>query len=50
MTTLRETLDDQGYAIVRGLVAPDEIPAIAAAFERLVAIARELPGTTDVRG
>jgi ectoine hydroxylase-related dioxygenase (phytanoyl-CoA dioxygenase family) len=47
---LREELEWQGFAIVRGLLPPDEISWIAVAFERLVGIARQLPCTADVAG
>lgn len=50
MTSLRDDLDRDGFAIVRGLLPPDEVQALAAGFDRLLAIARDLPGTADVGG
>lgn len=45
---LRERLERDGYAVVRGLLPPDEVAVVAAAFDRLVAIARGLPGPARV--
>jgi ectoine hydroxylase-related dioxygenase (phytanoyl-CoA dioxygenase family) len=45
---VREALDRDGYAVVRDLLPPDEVAVLAAAFERLVATARTLPGTAEV--
>lgn len=50
MSGLREDLDRDGYAVVRGLLGPPEVAALAEAFEALVATARMLPGTTDLGG
>jgi hypothetical protein len=50
MDDIRRSLDRDGFAVVRGLIPPDEIRAISEAFERLVARARALPGTADVDG
>jgi ectoine hydroxylase-related dioxygenase (phytanoyl-CoA dioxygenase family) len=47
---IRESLHSQGYAIVRGVIPPDEIAWMAVAFERLVAIARQLPRSAEVAG
>lgn len=45
---LRDTLDRDGFAVVRGLVRPDEVAAMAVAFDALLAIARGLDGDADV--
>lgn len=45
---MREELADRGFALVRGLLPPDEVAGLARAFERLVATARGLPGSADV--
>lgn len=50
MSGLCAELDWQGYAIVRGVIPPDEISWMAVAFERLVTVARQLPCTADVAG
>ena len=43
-----ELLGPDGFRVVRGMLSPDEVAGIAAAFEGLEAIARVLPGTSDV--
>jgi len=43
-------LSAQGFAIVRGVLDPDEVGAIRAAFDRLLATARSLPETGEVAG
>jgi hypothetical protein len=48
--SVRRELDERGFAVVRGLVPPDEVAALAAAFDDLLALARTLPGPTDVDG
>lgn len=50
MSTLRHELDRDGFAIVRGLLPPDEVADLSAAFDRLLAQARALTGTSDVGG
>ena len=50
MTSLRDDLDRDGFAIVRGLLPPEEVRELAAAFDRLLAVARTLPRTGDVGG
>jgi ectoine hydroxylase-related dioxygenase (phytanoyl-CoA dioxygenase family) len=47
---VREALRAEGFAIVRGLVAPAEVAALQAAFDRLVARARTLRETTEIDG
>lgn len=47
---LMQALEDQGFAVVRGLLPPDEVRSIASAFDRLLARARALDGTVDVGG
>lgn len=50
VAAVRSAMDRDGFAIVRGLLAPDEVRALAVAFDALVAVARTLPGTQDVGG
>lgn len=50
MSDVREDLDRDGFAVVRGLVAAPEVAGISAAFDRLLATAQTLPGTTEVDG
>lgn len=49
-SALRDLLDRDGFAIVRGVATPAEVAAMAAAFDELVALARTLPGDADVSG
>lgn len=49
-SSVREALDRDGYAIVRGLVPRDEVAEMGLAFDRLLARARTLAGTEDVDG
>ncbi len=49
-STVREALDRDGYAIVRGLVPRDEVAKMGLAFDRLLARARTLAGPADVDG
>lgn len=46
---VREDLDRDGFAVVRGVLSRDEIDEVSDAFDRLLVRARELPGTTLVR-
>jgi ectoine hydroxylase-related dioxygenase (phytanoyl-CoA dioxygenase family) len=46
--TVREALDRDGFAVVRGLLRAAEVADLAVAFDALVATARTLPGPTDV--
>lgn len=48
LSAVRDALDTQGFAIVRGFLAPDEVEALRAAFDRLLATARTLEGPSDV--
>ncbi len=48
--SLRDALDRDGFAIVRGLVPRDEVAQMSAGFDRLLARARTLSGTEDVDG
>lgn len=47
---MRDTLDRDGFAVVRSVVPAGELRAVSDAFDRLVARARTLPGTTDIDG
>lgn len=47
---VRRALDEQGFAVVRGLIPEAELGAVRAAFDRLVATARTLSGPADVGG
>ena len=48
--TVRAALDRDGFAIVRNLLDPCDIAAIAAAFDDLLSLARTLSGPSDVHG
>lgn len=50
MEALIGPLRRDGFAVVRGLLDPDEIAAMAAAFDRLLDMARALDGTGEVDG
>ena len=50
MSTLLNDFQRDGYAIVRGLVSAPEIAEMAAAFERLLALARSLPESGSKNG
>lgn len=47
---MRQDLDRDGFAIVRGLLSPREVEQVGAAFDRLVERARSLTGPADVDG
>ncbi len=47
---VRRALDEQGFAVVRGVIPDDELGAMRSAFDRLVGTARTLDGTADVAG
>ncbi len=47
---MHDDLARDGFAVVRGVLSPAELAEIAGAFDRLLALARTLPGTTDVDG
>lgn len=48
MDGLRRALEDDGFAVLPGLLGGDEVELLAAAFERLVALARALPESGPV--
>lgn len=48
--SVREALDRDGYAVLRGFLGPDDVAALAGGFDRLLAHARTLAGPTDVGG
>jgi ectoine hydroxylase-related dioxygenase (phytanoyl-CoA dioxygenase family) len=50
MSDLRRALDTVGFQVVRGVVGPDDLRALVAGFDRLLALARTLNGTTEVDG
>lgn len=50
MGKVRDDLDARGFAVVRGLVPPDEVAAMAAGFDRLLDRARALGGSAQVGG
>jgi ectoine hydroxylase-related dioxygenase (phytanoyl-CoA dioxygenase family) len=47
---LKAALDRDGYAVVPDVFTPDEVDELRAGFERLIGLARTLPGTSDVGG
>ena len=45
-----EAMDRDGYLVVRGLLSAAEVAAVSAGFDRLLALARTLPGSAEVSG
>jgi ectoine hydroxylase-related dioxygenase (phytanoyl-CoA dioxygenase family) len=50
VSSLRTSLERDGFAVVRNVLPREELEAFAKAFDRLVDQARHLDGTTDLEG
>ena len=48
--SIREQLDRDGFVVVPQLLSPQEVKGLADAFDHLLAMARQLPASTDHRG